>query len=324
MAEARCYQTNAYKGGALTLWVDGLTVSHVNIWRTDRYGTNAMMIRGGYDIEVKSGRVIVADPEVPFNDTVIYKVVEKLSDPTLPSPTLAQTSGCQVSDLSLHPEDTTMCSPIYLCDPLTPELGDWFGLLSIDPLSYPARTQLYDILARHAPVAVSQLRSTARTTMRYITRTLEERYDFLSMMQSGRILLYRNPDPSYPEDNWYISVGEITEERISPDHRDPHRRWVVEIAVVDRPVGKLAGGINANRDYETYRDFEPDGIRTITPPFYGSPGVDGAYADYTDYVHVLIGGASAITGTGATGTGGTYGNSRYPTVQAAKTSWSIV
>jgi hypothetical protein len=53
-------------------------------------------------------------------------------------------------------------------------------------------------------------------------------------------LLLRNPDPSYPETNWYISIGDVSEERILTDHRDPRRRWVVGAQVVDRPSALMA------------------------------------------------------------------------------------
>ena len=162
--------------------------------------------------------------------------------------------------------------------------------------------------------------------MRMMTRTLDERRELLELIASGRILLYRNPDPSYPEQLWYVSIGSVDEERIATDHREPHRRWNLEMVVVDRPVGKLVAAVDATRDYGTFRDKEPDGIQPITPATYGSPNLDGAYSDYTDYVHVLLGGAAA--GVRARGGPGApknmaYGNSTYPTIQAASTSWSL-
>lgn len=325
MPEARCYQSTSYRGGAITLWVDGLTTKHVDIWRTDKHGNSPMLIRAGYNIEVKSNRVIVTDPEVPFSDVVVYNVYEHAEDRNSPTKLIVKTSGCLVSGESRYPDDTAICSPIYVCDPLYPSYGDWYGLLGIDSLSYPGRTQLFDVLARRAPVAVSQVRSTARTSMRLMTRTLEERQMLLDTLSSGRILLLRNPDPRYPEDNWYFSVGEVSEERIASDHRDPHRRWVIDVIVVDRPVGKLAVGVQANRTYETLRDYEPDGIRAITPAQYGSPRLAGAYTDYSDYVHVLIGGGSAAPKDARTRGSAprAYGNSTFPTVQAVATSWGI-
>lgn len=148
----------------------------------------------------------------------------------------------------------------------------------------------------------------------------------LRMLATGRILLYRNPDPKYPEDNWYISVGSVTEERVSPDHRISYRKWTVEVVVVDRPVGALMS-VKSNRTYETYMTKEPDGINPIAPNQYGSPSDSGAVTDYSDYVHVLIGGASAEVRGGrrsAAGSSLTYGNSEYPTIQAAHTSWSLL
>lgn len=325
--EATCYQSTMYGGGSMTVYVQNLNVPKVDIWRTDRHGSNAMMIRAGLGITPVNGRVVVVDPEVPFNEVVIYKIAAPSGDPTKPGTVITQTTGCQVASASSLPEDTSICSPVYLSDPLSGD-GDWFGLLGIDSLAYPSRSALYDILNRHAPVAVSQLRSEARTSIRLLTRNKAERATLLKMLATGRILQYRNPDPSYPESNWYVSVGEISEERISPDHRDWNRRWTLEVAVVDRPVGALVA-IQSNRTYDTYSTYEPDGRSPIAPNRYGSPSLGGAYTDYTDYVHVLIGGASAqATGDGKKKSGDepdlTYGDSIYPTIQAAQTSWSLM
>ena len=159
------------------------------------------------------------------------------------------------------------CAPIYLCDPLIPAYGNWLGLLGIDPLSYPPRSALFDVLGRHAPVAVSQARSEARTVIHLYTETLKDRHELLRMLSSGRILLYRNPDPRYPEHLWYISVQNVTETRILQDHRDPRRRFSLEVAVVQRPVGYLAL-IKSSRTYDTYRKYEPDGATVISPAEY--------------------------------------------------------
>lgn len=176
------------------------------------------------------------------------------------------------------------CVPVLISDPLIVGLGQWTGLMKIDPLSYPGRQDLVDVYAREFPVGISDVRSAARTTIYLMTKTLNERKQILSIIKTGRILLLRNPDPNYPENNWYISVGDVTEERVMTNHGDPVRRWVLPIAVVERPFGYLdtANG----RNYQTVRDYNPDG--TEVPP-----GSHLTYKDvatqYYDYLGLILG-----------------------------------
>lgn len=320
--DARCFDNNSYRGGALTIFGYDLVGTSVKVYRTDEHGRYRTMVWGSNGLPIVNGRVVITDPEVPFHQNLIYEIHQE------PGGEVVKTSGCILKPSSIYPDDKYLCVPVYLSDPLYPSNGDWFALLSIDPLTYPARTSLHDVLGRHAPVAVSQVRGTAKTTIRLMTTTLEDRQRMLTILMPGRILQFRHTSPLYPEDNLYISVGDVSEERISSDHADPHRRWVLDVTVVDRPVGKLVAAVRGNRTYETLRDFEPDGVNPINPPSYGtSTEIIGAYADYVDYVHVFIGGGSASSkyGLGAELQRSLYGDAqaKLPTIEAARLNWSL-
>lgn len=327
-----CLVNASYTAGVLNVVGRDLLGTEVDVYRVDQVTGVKMLVRGGYGAAVTSQTVIVVDPEVPLGEAVIYEIVMMPNGRGDPLRQSVLSAGCKYPDTSVN-FDVRLCEPVYLSDPLIPSFGSWFGLLGIDPLSYPSRSELYDVLGRSAPVAVSQRRSTARTTIRLLSDTLDLREDMLEMLAAGRILMLRNPDTRYPEKHWYVAVEDVSEERILTDHRDPRRRWVLNVAVVDRPVGYLAL-VKNERIYTTYRTYEPDGRTPITPATYA-----GAYADYGDYVEVLLGGgtaASTLTGEldpetetetrrgdpyrlGAYA----YGHSRYPTVEAAHTSWSL-
>jgi hypothetical protein len=321
-----CLNNYSYGAGALTLVGRDILGLEVDIYRTDASTSEKALIRGGYSYKVESQTVIATDPEVPLNETVVYEIVMMPNGRTDPLRQSIYTGGCRADDRS-DEWNNGQCEPVYLSDPLIPSIGYWFGLLGIDSLNHQSRSELLDVLGRAAPVAVSQMRSTARTSIRLFTDTLRRRTELLSMLSAGRILLLRNPDPLYPERHWYLSVGNVSEERIIPDHRDPRRRWVLEIAVVDRPVGYLSL-VKSERIYTTYKSFEPDGLTPITPATYA-----GAYTDYNDYVDVLLGGGVAATTSGLGPLGASaaevevdplvYGESRYPTRSAAATSWSL-
>jgi hypothetical protein len=322
-----CLVNPDYTAGTMTVVGRDMLGTEVDIYRYDQSTNNKLLVRGGYGYKVEAQTVIAVDPEVPLSETVIYEIVMMPNGRADPLRQSVFTSGCRLPDTSVAFNDGK-CEPIYFSDPLIPSYGYWFGLLSIDPLAYPSRSELFDVLGRSAPVAVSQMRSTARTTIRLFTETLQQRNELLLMLQAGRILLLRNPDPSYPERHWYLSVGNVSEERIIPDHRDPRRRWVLEVAVVDRPVGYLAL-VKSERIYLTLETFEPDGITPITPATYA-----GTKTDYGDYVDALLGGGYAAAEEPVAMARGTalraapesqvYGEGRYPTAEAARTSWSLL
>lgn len=49
----------------------------------------------------------------------------------------------------------------------------------------------------------------------------------------------RNSDSSYPENNWYIAIGTVTEMRMLPDARRPERLWAIPYTRVERPSGVI-------------------------------------------------------------------------------------
>lgn len=317
-----CYDNFDYNGGALTVVGYNLLGTEVDVYRIDELNSEPVLLRGGWAYEVENGEMLVVDPEVPLGETVVYEIVMMPNGRSDPLRQSVFSSQVRVYDRT-EQYAPMFCEPVYLSDPLIPSFGHWFGLLSVDALTYPPRSELYDVLGRHAPVAVSQKRSTPRTSIKLLTNTLLQRANMLSMTREGRVLLFRNPDLRYPEHHWYVSVGALTEERILPDHRDPHRRWTIEVAVVDRPVGYLSL-VKSQRSYDTLLRFEPDGQTPIHPDTY-----DGMYEDYTNYMNVLLGGRAASQserGAGRTSRALSdlaYGEGRYPTVSAAETSWSL-
>ena len=137
------------------------------------------------------------------------------------------------------PSTNDACQPVYLDDPVSPQLGQWFSLMNLATLSYGARQNIYDVIDRADPVAVSNVRRWASGTMTLMTRTLAERDIAVKMFASGRILFYRNPNPLYPETDWYLAIGDVREIRTLADHRRPERTWEIPFVRVERPSGLI-------------------------------------------------------------------------------------
>jgi hypothetical protein len=121
--------------------------------------------------------------------------------------------------------------PIFLSDPVVPQLAQWFELLEIGDLGFAARAQLYDIVNKGAQIAVSQLRpGRPGRAPKLLTYTLEQASVVERMFASGRILFMRNPDPRFPESVWYLHIGDVTGRTARP------QRGLGAGADLERPV----------------------------------------------------------------------------------------
>jgi hypothetical protein len=141
---------------------------------------------------------------------------------------------------TINPPGNAPCEPVLLSDPVSTALSQWFSLAKIDGLSREARITVLAVLGRSDFVSTSSMRGSPKGTLTLYTSTLDERKQALAIFESGRILLLRNPNPSYPETSWYLAIGNVEEERtIEFDARQPYRTWTVPFVVVERPTGLI-------------------------------------------------------------------------------------
>jgi hypothetical protein len=153
------------------------------------------------------------------------------------------------------------CSlPVYLSDPVTPQFGCWFTLLGIGDLTLPARADENDVLGKRARIGVSQVRGLDTGQLSLLTYTAEQRELAERMFATGRVLLYRNPDPAFPENGWYLHLGgDIPAARPIRDQRRPERIWTVPFTRVERPSGLIEAATSitwATRRTQTWGDLK--------------------------------------------------------------------
>jgi len=174
--------------------------------------------------------------EYSHDDTIVIEANGAVSwyGPTV----TASYAECELLGPDLS-DEIVACAPVFLQDPVAPALGMWVGLIAIGNLTHAARRDLYPIVNRPDQVAVSDKRLDPETDLVFMTLTLTDRDSLLRLFGSGRILFMRNADASYPENNWYMSCGDLVENRISRDHRRPERQWAVPIDKVDPPLGLI-------------------------------------------------------------------------------------
>jgi hypothetical protein len=227
------------------------------------FNDSAVNVHSGLDravTDITGGGTLldITDSDPPFNQSFYYLL---LGRPRAGGPLiqLASVPGCEPQINIPVDQGVENCVPVMLSDPARPQLNAWAGLLSIDALSYPARRELYEPYGRRYPVAVSNVRGAARTTIRLITKTLSARADMLNVTQWGGVLCFRMVDADYPESLLYISIGDITESRLFEDHRKPERVWSFDVAVVQRPV---VGVIAVTRTSWSTYSGQPPGTST--------------------------------------------------------------
>lgn len=146
-----------------------------------------------------------------------------------------------VTSCQLDPpdEESLPCEPMFLSDPVNAGFGIWVGLINLADPTHPGTRALYRAMNRAPAVAVSQARAWEDSQLTVMTSTLTEREDMLQVLSTGRILLMRNPEPLYPENNWYISIPDVQEQRIFTDQRRPERLWALPYSRVERPTGLI-------------------------------------------------------------------------------------
>jgi hypothetical protein len=150
------------------------------------------------------------------------------------------------------------CAPVLLSDPVNVSMAQWVGLLSIDALNYPSRQSVNQVISRGPAVVITQVRGWATGTLTVMTNTLAQRAQLLTVLQSGRVLLLRMPSTEFPENNWYLSIGDVTETRPIPMARVALRQWTLPFVRVERPTALIEASSGVTwqqlRDQGTWAD----------------------------------------------------------------------
>lgn len=148
---------------------------------------------------------------------------------------------------------TVTSDSVWLKNPLNPCLDVEIGLC--DPqyndcseeetrVSYagtaaeerPPNTVLSDPVNRIYPIPTNRQRRSVRTTLNLITHDCEARDAVIATNQPGDPLLFQAP-ATYCIPDRYISVGTLTETRLSVDQREDFRLMTLPYVVVERPAG---------------------------------------------------------------------------------------
>jgi hypothetical protein len=251
-APANCqlafYQGTATREYAVTWWMTTLLVSPEREVTAEspvyfdgstpvgELGDLGSKLAPGLDWKALTGDASVAWSGTPNASTSVLTGPSQIfseSSTSIGTPTISQLPRVKI--------------PVFLSDPVAPQLAQWFELLEIGDLGYAARQDLFDVLGRGAQIAVSQLRAWPSGELRVLTYTPEAAEIAERLFGTGRILYWRNPDPRYPENGWYIAVGDLASGRVGATVAwSPERIWRIPFVKVERPEGLISAATSVS------------------------------------------------------------------------------
>lgn len=134
----------------------------------------------------------------------------------------------------------------------------------------PGRAGLFDVVGRSFPVAVAEVRGSARYTLFVLTETPEERRHMAAILAAGEVLLLQVPATADTPAG-YLHVGAATEQRTT--RRSERRIFALEVVETAAPDPAIVG---ATSTWETVRNN------------YASWGdVLAAYATWADLLELI-------------------------------------
>lgn len=208
--------------------VAGTGESSTTITRLDPDGrTSPVRTADGNALPLLGGVGLLYDYEAPFGAAVSYSSVE--------SP--AVVSGSVTVD----------SSQVWLVHPGIPVLSMPVMVSALGPRSHKVTRAVHYPMGRPTPVVQTDgARKSAEYLLTLLTTADDERAALADILSdTGPLLLNVPVSKGWGITAEYVSVGDITENRVTRFVGEPMRTWELPLTVVDRPVG----GSQSERTY---------------------------------------------------------------------------
>ncbi|WP_328742910.1 hypothetical protein OG436_29400 [Streptomyces caniferus] len=232
---------------AVQLTLQGLTLSgqtHWGLWRVTADGVRTPL--RGYAGDTNSVTTVsdvfaITDYEAPLGVSLTYILktwTTTVNDgwyyrsPQLVLPT-REDSGVVIKDPTLPARNTVATATT---------LPDW---------QRSARQGSYAVRGRARPIVISDVRASRTGTLALTTETTEEATALWWTLETGNVLLLQWP-AGWGLADMYVTVGDVTEARISTYAGHSDRSWSIALTEVDRPTGSLVG--SADRTWQDVKD----------------------------------------------------------------------
>lgn len=109
-------------------------------------------------------------------------------------------------------------------------------------LTRPGRAGLFDVVGRSLPVAVAEVRGSARYTLFVLTETAEERRHMAAILAAGEVLLLQVPAGADVPAG-YLHVGAATESRTA--RRSERRLFALDVVETAAPDPAIVGATSS-------------------------------------------------------------------------------
>jgi hypothetical protein len=228
--------------GSVTITLNNLAGSTtVDLYRVDPDGSLAP-VRGfvsdvvGYAV---TGPVMIfEDYEAPLGVPLRYQYTKH------PSESSTRTFSVTVDP----PADSGY---IWLTDPGQPPRNLLLMVGEAPDWKRAVERGIYRVRGAKRPVVVSDVRGDLEGDLDAVTFTEAERNALHFLLDEGSVLLIR-ARPGWGLDKAYVSVGDVSENRVSRHGAQWAREWTLPLTIVDRPTGGMAG--SAGRSWQDVLD----------------------------------------------------------------------
>ena len=208
----------------MTLTATGMT--RATVYRLGESGATA--VRGAYNIEAL-GSAVVVDYEAPQGVPLRYYA--SVTDGTQTRESVVVQATGQISrggDVVFGLDNPLSWVPVHV--------------VSFPQLKSDTRRSVINVAGRKDPVVVSDVRSMPSGTLTLATTDSGVRRDLSQLLETSSIIAFSPGDPTYGfEDIWYLSVGSVSENRLTTIGSEQARTFTLEVQRVLPPPADFIG-----------------------------------------------------------------------------------
>lgn len=228
--------------GSVTITLNDLAGSTtLDLYRVDPDGTLAPVRGFASDVvayAVSGSTMVFEDYEAPLDVPLRYEYTKHPSDATT-----------RTYAVTIDPPDDP--GYIWFTDPGSPAKNMLLTVGQAPNWKRVIERAVNRAFGAKTPQVVTDVRADREGDLTAVTWTADEADALNYLLDAGGALLIR-ARPGWGLDKAYVSVGDISEDRISRHGPQPIRRWVLPLTVVERPIGGMAG--SAGRSWQDVKD----------------------------------------------------------------------
>lgn len=207
------------------VWLEVDAVGPTTIWRTSTGSGRSVAVRGAYKATDADARLELYDYEVPIGVEIIYTAVW---GDTTTGPDNGDVIGVPTDPITLTTTDSWL---VDLWD------ASWSLKVWVEDFTqanYGIEQDIAYPLMRRTPVVSGNVRRAQNGTLTIITETDLDAAKVRNLVANGVPILFQAP-MEYGVGNLYMTVGAVSESRMTRRGAEQLRRFVLDYAEVERP-----------------------------------------------------------------------------------------